>query len=1184
MTLADELERLLLREPSLTAEELYARLGRSKAKVRSAQVVRTVLTTQRDRFVECSPGKFAVVGGPVTSRAQAVVDGANAARRLELDLRDRLRGRRMVSEIGLDAKLLTEVEDALADVIHPGSDPLDVAASFPALISVYLVAHGIYRYRAGSYWNDFGIPSIGQPYGKAFESAVRRLDLESFDDMVSGDQALPFVSPILAHGGIPGYCLDDFFELVAHGMRQGASNATSLMTTWRTRRSAFANIDKPVRRFLMFGGDLSRDFLDRCIDLIREWSRSGVVLPPAEVGLPAYVVTGFRKLTTTGRLDRTSIHSRGGRLGVRRPSLVCDPWEISGPCIKLARFAGADSSSVWTVVNAAGIYRERASSTSDALLPVGPARQWAIQLHVGRELVSDTIIEGIDEMPALLFDSTTGDQVAPGMGLSRADVVVLRPGDKTVRVIGGGGARPATVLESLPEPTGPWSGYVLERIDLADCSAVEIGNDVTQRRISVRSVERPALDGRVLEGSTGADGSPVYTADVSIRLPQSAVPWTVRVAVDGTVHEVEPADCGLPRLGGVLPVDRAALVRVLVRGVIGSDLRTQFTWIPGLDVTRPDRLALPGEPAPSIQLSCPDVAPVEHEPGAVITVRAPMDGDSIDLTFPGSITPIGVRIHVPRLMWGTVNAGMCTMGVARVQLSTLDFAGSEVPGLAVTTGERDTPVSVVLSCNGRQLQRSDKALASGARGQCRFDLARFADTVSRLDDRAEISLLVGQSERPVGVGVITPEFDVSQIEVNSTLEPDRLVLDVSFNQPRPVRHRVVRLWSLARVWDDPVVSRIPDDAGSDTDVTLAPPPPPGPYLVEIAVDDGWTTVTQPDPDGPSVTHHYVGDEAMVATDLVERSTDDPRVLVESIMVLGRPVRPIMHGEVVGLVLPALMSWADLTNRRHLAPRQERSAEALLRILHGGREHLAPAVEDLAAADEVEPTDLLRLAVEFGPAVPHDGRALPPEIASVWQLEPALGAMLELGKPLPDGPGHARDYLGWGVGDSIDDLDVGEWLNQQWLGMRLTQLEGIRAALQFEVLPRTLTKDALGEATLEWLGNDKRQGGGVAERWRSEHRGVTRFELPTSPAIRAHLSARSVPKGTEAWGLLPQLTLAAALHICARTDGAGAGRRALLAATRFAPLQVRRDLILARVLVIDLLGDNDLESLPTERIL
>ena len=114
MSLADLLERLLIDDPGLTPDELYQRLGRAQSKVRGASVVDTVLTAQRDRFVQSSPGRYSS-----TKQVEPVAEERSLQpgwRELERDLRSQLRGCRMVAEIGLGAALHQEVMDGLGAI------------------------------------------------------------------------------------------------------------------------------------------------------------------------------------------------------------------------------------------------------------------------------------------------------------------------------------------------------------------------------------------------------------------------------------------------------------------------------------------------------------------------------------------------------------------------------------------------------------------------------------------------------------------------------------------------------------------------------------------------------------------------------------------------------------------------------------------------------------------------------------------------------------------------------------------------------------------------------------------------------------------------------------------------------------------------------------------------------------
>ena len=65
--------------------------------------------------------------------------------------------------------------------------------------------------------------------------------------------------------------------------------------------------------------------------------------------------------------------------------------------------------------------------------------------------------------------------------------------------------------------------------------------------------------------------------------------------------------------------------------------------------------------------------------------------------------------------------------------------------------------------------------------------------------------------------------------------------------------------------------------------------------------------------------------------------------------------------------------------------------------------------------------------------------------------------------------------------------------------------------------------------------------------------------------------------------ITRIALAAALLVCGQTYDAALGVRALVEACRFAPQQVRRDLILGRILTNELARQYGPDDLPTEQI-
>ena len=420
-----------------------------------------------------------------------------------------------------------------------------------------------------------------------------------------------------------------------------------------------------MRRFLLFGGELAHDFLDRCIDLFREWSRSKTLLSSDEAGLPAYVLTGFRRLASSGALKAGTATSRRAQRPSLRPKFVCDPWDLGGPSITLPAVESQAGASYWTISSPSGVRREVASRTADKSVTVGPERQWEVRLISDGDLRSETVFEGLDDVPALFIDSTSMTLIPQGRSIRGEDVLVLRPHSQACRCRRAGDAEDVRVLEELPELSGAWSGFRMDRIDLRGCEALIVGGQdgSRERRVSVRSFERPTLEGQILDGATAGDGVQVLVTGAALTLPASSIDWTVKLTVEGeTITTAHPGGQRLD-LTSRLPLDRAAQVSLLARGALEIDLRCAFVWVPGLAVTPPERLALPKDPPPTIRVSSPVVPLVGAALGGDLVAMPESDGDSVTFRIKaaggaGTTAQAGtIGLVVGGVLRGTVTEG-----------------------------------------------------------------------------------------------------------------------------------------------------------------------------------------------------------------------------------------------------------------------------------------------------------------------------------------------------------------------------------------------------------------------------------------------------------------------------------------------------------------------------------------------
>jgi hypothetical protein len=204
---------------------------------------------------------------------------------------------------------------------------------YPCTLAVYLVAQGIYGYRGGDYWSEVvQVTGIRSSYtwqvGQTFEEILEDLDLPLFYDM-RAEKAHRYVSLILAHGGIPNYCLSDFFANMLQPsvlrVQCADMSAAELIDEWQWRSTVQYFTDKPVLRFLIYGGQVAEDFIERCREMAWEYLDSGIVPDAGEVGLPERVVTAYRGWIAEQSADRVQRES-ADRWHLRRPEVLVDPW------------------------------------------------------------------------------------------------------------------------------------------------------------------------------------------------------------------------------------------------------------------------------------------------------------------------------------------------------------------------------------------------------------------------------------------------------------------------------------------------------------------------------------------------------------------------------------------------------------------------------------------------------------------------------------------------------------------------------------------------------------------------------------------------------------------------------------------------------------------------------------------
>ena len=479
---ADALRRIVAEEPGLTSEEIYySLLDDGQETYSSPRTVERVLRALPDSVHQVEglwyPGPTPDAG---SAKAAPTTHATDPYSELERTLCDHLRGRRLIAEVGLDADLFEEVTHATKQLTaRHGLERFD--RLYPFTFMTFMVGHGVYGYEHGNYWGTMSVVGVNNAAGPVFARVCVEHGLEDFDLLVEQDNATRYVGRILAHGGIPRYCLDDFFSLVIKDMQRVGASADELLAHWRTKKTAFFHVDKPVGRFLLYGGDLAVDLLDRCLSAITDVRETGRLPTPSEAGLPPYILIGLRH-----HLDEIRSISPGRirRSETIRPELVLDPYSPLGPELRVPPVQ-SDTATEWRLWSARGSEDVPTSSFETKHVCVPPAKVWRLELRRHGEPAREWSFEAFDSSPAVFF-TTAGRALSTARSIRGDGVWALAPADVSFSVLDQSGSRgEARDVQELPDLSGAWSGYVVRHLDLRDVSLLVATRGDTTARVRV---------------------------------------------------------------------------------------------------------------------------------------------------------------------------------------------------------------------------------------------------------------------------------------------------------------------------------------------------------------------------------------------------------------------------------------------------------------------------------------------------------------------------------------------------------------------------------------------------------------------------------------------------------------------------------------------------------------------------
>jgi hypothetical protein len=1091
-----------------------------------------------------------------------------------------LRGRRLIFEIGLDEDWY---ESAARTFKNPNGGEWRFSApdlrQYPATLAVLLAAAGALYYREGNLWSHLGLsgPRAGL-VGHAFTDALRLLGLETFEALVEDEKALRYLTPILAHGGIPRYCLSDFFRLLVRTVRHGSTDPQEILSLWANRKSLTQGVDKPAIRFVLHGGEPAVDFLQRCVDLVLETRRNGHVPNAADLGLPPSLVEAFAAFETEVR-DTVS------RDVLPRPYVQLDPWDGLGPTVELPPAEPGVGGFDWRVRDERHTSTYRGSHALGQTVRLHPARHWEVESQARDKEPRTFVFDCFEPLPVLFFDPSTGRLWKGRDQLRLESVWTLHDRDTTlIGVDQSGNEVKLVTVEGLPQPSGVWSTCELSHYHLTELKYLVVRSSGTPvARVAVAPpTSRPSLSAGLDEMCVRSiGGATLYPRLPALNLPELPdVPWERwRITARSSDATRNITADSLPRIEAGFSLEpllhdwMLQEIHLAVRGPLGSDLNALFAVVPGLDVRRPAHVLLPQE-HDQIRLTCD--ASVGLGPSAsegAVTLHVGPRVDQVRCRSRIASIELTLVVSVPRLRWSvsrTGDAGVTTASDLLV-IDISDLLESRIAALVVATGIPGARMRLSLLAGSTTLQASEWIRTSPT-GRLFFNLARFRDTVAQ-SDYSSLDFALELENRTVPVVRLITKLEVQGISAGRTLQGDANVVECRFTDTRGMKNREARFWSVDRPWEDAIVARVPDGVGTvafkTADVALVP----GRYLLEVTLVDPWNSPVRPRLNSSNTVLVTLGSPEDIDARRNSLDSTNPLVAVECAISTGRVSRPLSAGERVEVAVQSVTAACWQLNYLGTRALHARSFHYLTDCLGGTTQSLAWSASRAIEDGRVTAADLLRLAIAAiplltAPNAEGDDTDVPcltdSMLRHLWSMCPPIAARYDVPAALTgnaEGVERCEEFLGVRPGLTVSPgAPVGL---QEW-HLSTELLRHVRQAMELKPV-RLLDLDALAEANFEWL-LAEREGRINSKDWCLRYY-TSLTQLPSLGAHPLeHLSARQPRQIAENGMSLSRGVLMASIHIAAGSSHVEQAAQSLLPLVETLPRMLARDLTLAMVLV------------------
>ena len=750
-----------------------------------------------------------------------------------------------------------------------------IEKDYPVSFSYFLVQIGIDFYKGGEYW-PAAWNILSQPinptrqtiWGNLFFSVLKRYKLPEFE----AERSLRYVTPILGHGGIPNYCLEDFFEKLLLPIINGeigfASTSTEeILQEWKLHSSLYMTTDKPVYRFLLHGGKVANDFLSRCIHVAQDIIDGNDLDEQSQI--PERVIEKFKEWfadSKTRIITRTTSQ-------IKPPKIVFDDLESKIKCLIPEQSLPEDCKSPiyelytddkLTTSQKVKSYRYSNKTLIDETeFILFPANKYSVRLSNNNSQIRQWEFVGLrGESSWIAFFDNRDRAIIKKETLPRSFLWLVYNQSFKIK-------ETESIIEEPAFLPGHWKDFKHVRINTESTNDLSLLSNAGEPiQLPLSSSKEPYLDKESLPG-LDINGYPLFTE----RLPSIHIPfnkmedlqqWTVTIKTVrqrqnikkvfrllDICHDVKPHETVINLsdettfTGEIL----FGIFNVRLRGRLGNDKEFTFGFIKQFDYANEEQqffLAYESptiliETIPEISLTSTDCCQVLNN--GEVSVAKQVTTASLEVLYKDD--KYLLSFDIPRLMWKLQG------------LDDTDYLGwhSDDFEIPVDDLQSNQDISLIIRANlsdgetcSLQIKETDhKAEKSFRIGRVKFDLATFSDSVSRAGLPIVSFLLRFNNPK-----YFEANRCVLKVRTEWTVERDSFVCAdeikdsartvwFAWDEKRPVKNRILRLWDCSRPWREPIEYQIEEGKTEimiegNLDVL-----PSGNYRVEFTVINEWDT-------------------------------------------------------------------------------------------------------------------------------------------------------------------------------------------------------------------------------------------------------------------------------------------------------------------------------------------------------